>query len=202
MIKMCNLLLWVHISIIPVFAQVKTYQFSSESKISISGTSNLSDWTIEVKKISGHVEMRNAVSRKTVLEKGDSFENVELRIDVRSMESGRGTTMDNRAHESLKGNEHPEIIFTSRKSVVKGSVNKQQGVFELFVVGDIQVAGITKPIELLLEGKKNGNDFIFSGSKLLKMTDFDIKPPTAMFGQIVAGDEVIVKFEDLILIVN
>lgn len=200
MIKMCNLLLWVHISIMTGFAQVQTYQFSPESKISISGTSNLSSWNIEVKQISGHVKMRNTISRKNILDKGDAFESVVLHIDVRSMESGRGTTMDNRAHESLKGNEHPVIVFTSRKAEVKDIKNNQEDVFEIYLEGDLQVAGITQLVQLHLKGIKIGKDFIFSGSKPLKMTDFDIKPPTAMFGQIVAGDEIIVQFEDLILI--
>ena len=34
----------------------------------------------------------------------------------------------------------------------------------------------------------------FTGSYTLKMTDFSVKPPTAMFGTIKTGDEITVKF--------
>ena len=37
--------------------------------------------------------------------------------------------------------------------------------------------------------------FKFTGSKSFKMTEYEIKPPTAMFGQIETGDEVNIIFD-------
>ena len=41
----------------------------------------------------------------------------------------------------------------------------------------------------------SGNTIKIKGEKVIKLQDYDIEPPSAMFGQIVVGDEVVVKFD-------
>jgi hypothetical protein len=55
--------------------------------------------------------------------------------------------------------------------------------------------GATNKITLSISGKTlPGGDLQFTGSHSLKMTDYKMKPPTAMMGTIKVGDEVTVKF--------
>jgi hypothetical protein len=55
------------------------------------------------------------------------------------------------------------------------------------------MAGTTKPITVEAKGKSLPNgDMEISIARKLKMTEFNMKPPTAMMGTIKVGDEVTV----------
>ena len=41
----------------------------------------------------------------------------------------------------------------------------------------------------------SGDKITFSGEKELKMTDFNVTPPTAMFGAIKSGDDITIKYD-------
>jgi hypothetical protein len=56
--------------------------------------------------------------------------------------------------------------------------------------------GFTNLIMLSVTGKNlPGGDIQFTGSRSLKMTDYKMKPPTAMMGTIKVGNEVTLKFD-------
>jgi hypothetical protein len=58
------------------------------------------------------------------------------------------------------------------------------------------MAGTTKPIDLVANYKVLSNgDLQITGSKKIKMTDFNMEPPTAMMGTIKVGDDVIIGFD-------
>jgi polyisoprenoid-binding protein YceI len=64
------------------------------------------------------------------------------------------------------------------------------------IEGDLTMNGVTNVIMLSVIGKNlPGGDMRFSGSRGLKMTDYKMKPPTAMMGTVKVGDEVTVKFD-------
>jgi polyisoprenoid-binding protein YceI len=185
---------------VQVFSQVITYDIHPESKIMVKGTSTIHDWSIDVNKFSGTVAIKESVAQNAVPKKGDTFENLEIRMEVKSMESGRGAAMDNRTFDALKAESHPEIVFTLKKSEITEIKDAGNGTFVMNAAGDLTIAGVTKPIDITVEGQKlKDGRFVFSGSKSLKMTEFGVKPPSAMFGTIVAGDDITVLFEQLTL---
>jgi polyisoprenoid-binding protein YceI len=105
--------------------------------------------------------------------------------------------MDKKTYAALKSEENPEIIFVLKDSKV-ASVNGE--VFAVEATGDLTVAGVTKKVEFPVEGKLlEEGKMSFAGSYKLNMVEYDMEPPSAMFGQIVTGEEVEIKFE---LIVN
>ena len=62
--------------------------------------------------------------------------------------------------------------------------------------GDLTVSGKTRPIDLELHIVPHGNGQVtISTNTSLKMTDFGVKPPTAMLGMIKSGDAVNVKVD-------
>ena len=64
------------------------------------------------------------------------------------------------------------------------------------VTGDLTIAGITKIISFnLVYDQPNRGDIIFTGSKDLKMTDFQITPPVVLMGSIKTGDEITIEFQ-------
>lgn len=62
-------------------------------------------------------------------------------------------------------------------------------------MGNLNVAGTTKSIDLVVKGELLPNGAIlFEGMKALKMTDFNVKPPTALLGVLKTGNEVFISF--------
>ena len=173
-------------------AQVKTLTLQNEeSKMTIEGTSTLHDWTSEVNEMSGTVTIKSSLADQ--IEAGEGIQDVEFKAKVESIESGRGSTMDKRTYNALKYEEHPEIIF----KLDKGDITSVSGSsFQLNTSGQLTIAGETKEIELNVEGKKlSDGKFQFQGSKAINMTEYNVEPPTAMFGQIVTGEEVTINFD-------
>lgn len=64
---------------------------------------------------------------------------------------------------------------------------------------NITLAGVTRQHEIRVKAKKGlPNQFLFSGHQSMKMTDFKVTPPEALFGMIKANDEITFYF-DLVL---
>jgi len=63
------------------------------------------------------------------------------------------------------------------------------------VKGTLTVAGVARPVTLVLDVRRDGSRLLASGELPLKMSDFGIKPPTAMMGTMHTGDAVRVKIE-------
>jgi hypothetical protein len=57
------------------------------------------------------------------------------------------------------------------------------------------LAGVTKRISVPFTGVQAGDKVSINGSKELKMSEFNIKPPTAMLGTLKTGDQVTVAFQ-------
>ena len=172
----------------PVHAQV-SYEISPESTIQISGTSTLSDWVVKSGKVSG--EMIFIASPKKSNEEGmqpGTIKDAKAVLEVSSIKSEKGEAMDNKMYDALKNDAHPQIIFSLTQPI---ALTKAPG--KLSVTGNIQLAGVTRPMTFDLNLGYANNAFHFAGTKSLKLSDFEIEPPTAMFGQIETGDAIVVE---------
>ncbi|MCC5927972.1 MAG: YceI family protein [Cyclobacteriaceae bacterium] len=175
-----------------VQAQKVDFKISDESKMTIDGTSSLHGWTSKVNTIEGKVTLDDKMISKGI-KKGDKIESVQVSIPVKSIESPRGAAMDTKTYNALKEEQHPRISFNLTDNKVLSSAGND---FELEAKGNLQIAGKTQPVTLLVKGaRKSANSFSFSGSYKLNMKDYDMEPPSAMFGQIVTGEEVTVNFD-------
>ena len=178
-------------------SQTVKYNVSEETKMTVSGTSTLHDWTSEVNEVNGFVEVDEKFGTNGKVTKKDLIHLVNITVPVKSIISPRGATMDKKTYNALKSEEHPEIIFNLRDSKIS---NINGAEFSVEAGGDLTVAGVKKQVNFPVEGKLISEDKMsFIGSYKLNMTEYDMEPPSAMFGQIVTGEEVEIKFE---LIVN
>lgn len=172
-------------------AQTKLKLNNEKSTMTIDGTSTLHDWSSTVNELEGIVSFKSDLLSK--LENGYQLDEVNFNAIVESIESGRGSTMDNRTYKALKYEEHPKVMFRLKD----GAIDEVRGnEFTVEAKGDLTIAGKTQPIEMKVTGKKlDDNTLAFAGTKEIDMTEYDVDPPTAMFGQIEAGKEVTIKFE-------
>jgi len=63
------------------------------------------------------------------------------------------------------------------------------------IAGNLTIGGTTQPIVLIVKATilPNGEVQIRGGQKI-KMTSFKLSPPTAMFGALKTGDDVVVTY--------
>lgn len=166
---------------------------NDETKMTVSGTSTLHDWASEVKTVKGFVEFDENIVKKGQIQVGETISAVNIIVPVKSIISARGATMDNKTYKALKSEEHPEIKFELKESKV---ISSSDSDFKVDASGKLTVAGVTKDVSFPAAGKFLGDDKLsFSGAYKLNMVEYDMEPPSAMFGQIETGEEVEIKFE-------
>jgi polyisoprenoid-binding protein YceI len=148
----------------------------SESSMTVSGTSTLHDWESDVEELSA-----------TCTIEGDEMQSTSFSAEVKSIKSGTDS-MDENTYEALEADDHGQITFKSK--TIKRSGNN------LVVSGVLTIAGSSQNITMnLIMEKWKANSMTVSGDYTLKMTDYGIQPPKAMWGTIKTGDEVTIKFE-------
>jgi len=163
------------------------YVLAVDHKITIEGTSNVHDWE-EVAQI--------ATGDGTVLWNPDASFNIQklfLKVSVSSIKSDKGSIMDDKTFDALKGEAHPYIMF---KMLSIKSLTKETTGYAINVNGELTIAGVTKNVDIngTVAIKEKGKLYIET-SKAIKMTDFGIDPPTAMMGAMKVGNDITIKFK-------
>lgn len=152
----------------------QTYKIdTSNSKIIVEGTSNLRDWSAQVGDFSGTMEVDDAGNPTKVM----------LTMKVLSMDGGRGADMNAKIYKALKSDDYPQITFQST-SIDAGS---------MVATGTLSMAGQTR--EVSVAGELDLGSAKLTTTKDLKLSDFEIEPPSALFGQIKCKDEIKVMFD-------
>lgn len=151
----------------------ETHTLSSESVMTIAGTSTVQDWEVTATSLLGSLTATDAV-----------ITDLKIEVPVSEIKSERGPTMDTKMYAALKAEEHPSIYFS-------GSEFKDTKA----TIGILAIAGVEKEIQVVVKVVQNNGNIVISGAQELLFKDYGMEPPTAMFGQIVVGDSVTVKFD-------
>lgn len=164
-------------------------KFSAESsKVTVSGTSTAHDWTVEGTVINGAVEITPALPDNPS-DLARTRVSVTAEIPVVSLKSGK-RAMDEVMYKALKSKDHPTIRFVLT-GIRPESGNSQS--FRVKATGDLTVAGQTRRKSMTANVRRVSSSTLrISLSTTMKMTDFGIRPPTALLGAIRSGDTVTV----------
>jgi len=150
---------------------------NDKSNVIIEGTSNIHDWEMDVEDVKSEIHLYENSEKE--------IKSVTFQAPAIGLKSGKGR-MDKNTYEALKADEYSTIKFEST------SIKKSQGKY--YAKGNLSIAGTTKNIEIPLElNKKDGKISLVTNYKI-NMLDYNVEPPTAMFGTIKTGESVIVKF--------
>lgn len=152
------------------------------STLTILGTSNVHDWEMKVSKINSEI----------VLNESKQLSELIVKIPVTSIKSGK-SIMDDKTYDAFNYKKYPTIVFQLTEASPVKITDKED---EITLTGNLSMAGETRKISFKTNCKstKQG-EYHLKGSVPLKMTDFKMTPPTAMFGAMKTGNAVNVKFE-------
>lgn len=155
--------------------------------VRIEGTSTLHEWKMEGTAISGQVSAPPVAQWTS----GTAVaSDATVTIPVTSLKSEHAK-MDKLMAEALKAAKNPTIHYELTTAIVA-----QPGTsFVLDTRGKLTIAGVTRDVEMKVTGTRDSaGTYFLSGQLPIRMTDYGIKPPTAMMGTIKTGNDVKVTF--------
>ena len=166
--------------------ETSDYVVESDFSLKIKGTSNVHDWESSVKEISGNAKVIFSESGEIEIEK------CKINIPVKSIKSTKGSIMDKKTWKALKYKTHPNIKYSLANFK---RVRFEKSGFTTSTIGKLTIAGKSKWIDMDVKGKiLEDNSIEISGARALKMTDFNIDPPSALMGAMTTGDDITIEF--------
>lgn len=169
----------------------QTWQLDSENppQVSITGTSTLHDWTVTCAEV-------QQVPQQITLDAGSGgkIDEFGFQVPISGMDGGRGSTMNEKIKKAFQADANPVVAYqqTAPASYTKPDAS---GNVTITSTGTLTMAGVSKPVEITCKGAIKDGVLTISGSHPLKITDFGMVPPSAMFGQIKTDDDVAVNYE-------
>lgn len=159
---------------------------NNESKLLVFGTSNVHDWEIEAKAMNG--------KGLFTIEGNDLKEirGLNFFVEVEQLKSGK-KAMDNNTFKALNSDKYKTINFKLIKVIKITEV--ATGQYSIETQGDLTIAGVTKKITQIFQTKIIGKKILLSGKNKINMTNYNVKPPTALMGTIKTGEEVTIDFK-------
>lgn len=177
------LLLLSFISFTGSFMQAQSLKLNPKTfSMTIFGTTNVHNFQSKVTQASGDL----------VVNSSKQVQSLEVGIPVKSIKSN-DKLMDKKTYEAFNETKNPNIIF---RMLEVNSLQITGDDINVIITGNLTMAGTTKKIILKSTGKiTKPGVYEFKGSFALKMTDYGMKPPTAMLGIMRVGDAVTLKYD-------
>ncbi len=171
-------------------------------QVIVNGTSTLHAWSIQSSALKGRAVLvlptksRTGAAPPAAARKGPSaaIRSIHLAIPVASLKSSEGGGMDSTVYHSLKQRRHPIIIYRLTSATLRARPSRRDPEYHFAAIGRLTVAGVTRPLKLELSVLPRPHGRLRVSTVVrMKMTDFGIAPPTAMFGIIRSGNVITVK---------
>jgi polyisoprenoid-binding protein YceI len=164
----------------PMAWSQNSYKQSTDSYITVAGTSTLHDWTMTTHEPQVQVAFDVANSAITQLK------TLYVTVECKSLKSAHAA-MDKNAYSSLKADKFKSITFKMTSATVQDK--------SIQCPGSLTIAGVTKTIQFtsVYELKADGTVRV-TGSVPFKMSDYQVDPPTFMFGTVKTGNDITVTF--------
>jgi polyisoprenoid-binding protein YceI len=164
-----------------------------ESKLWIEGTSNLHGWSCKATALEAAVELDAATATQISVAPPKSLKRVQVKVPVKSIKCGHGG-MDDNLYKALKADDTPEISYIM--ATFDAAPGEAKDSFTLHTIGTLTIAGKENNLTMDVTATRMPDGTVkATGVVPIKMTDYGIKPPTAIFGRLKTGDEVKINFE-------
>ena len=199
----------------PALAAANTTQLvaGTPSKLVLQGSSNVAPWRCSGTTLDSQMEVAAPLARINDIidriEDGNiaqltasnaSFPQPTFRliVPVSALRCGN-RQMERDMYKALRSDAYPSIEF--RFTELSGGINHDidGGRYRAKISGVLSLAGAQRNVSIAVEAQRFARDrFRLRAELPLRMTDFRITPPTALFGIVKAKDDLVVHF-DLVL---
>lgn len=173
-----------------------TFQLEPESRLWLEGSSTIGDFTCTTNRIEGSAEFRS-----DSIMNGDSSQAAELdskvrvSIPVKNLDCGN-SAMNEDMINAMKADSFPSIQYELVESRLLPDSVTADSLRRVNIFGTLTLAGITQSVSMLITIREvSTTRFQVIGSTPLSMHDFDITPPTTLWGLIKANDKLVVNFD-------
>lgn len=159
------------------------------SRLWLEGDSNVHSWKCDATSFIPELRIERPAAGQAPVR----VDRATLDVPVTLIECGHGKMNDN-LRKALRSADYPSITF-----VVTGADffdTGEVGAIELLAKGHLYVAGEGRDLQFQVSGTDTGDGALrIRGQVSIRMTDFGIKPPTAMMGLLKTKDEVMISFD-------
>lgn len=163
------------------------------SKLWIEGGSNLHDWHCQASALDAQIEADESILKTAPTPA--LLKQVSVKVPVRSLKCGSGKMEDN-LYKALKADAAPQISYMLGTFDVQ---HDSADSYTLKTVGTLTIAGTDKTVDMdVTTTRQSDGSLRVTGELPLLMTDFGVRPPTALLGTLRTSNEVKVKFELLV----
>lgn len=167
-----------------------------DSRLWIEGRSNVNQFTCHANEYRSEalVKQNNA---QPLREKGATEEVVSIwvNISVDGLDCGKNK-MNRDLRNALEAEDHPHITFVFIQAKTIKEPHENGGSYLIEATGDLTVSGTTRTIQFQTEGRYTENGQMQAeGHTFINMTDYNVEPPSGLFGLIKAKDELAIYFK-------
>lgn len=164
------------------------------ARVSIAGTSNIHAFTaattdVRVTRAQFAGSVAGPAFWDAVLEPG-AIEAFEIAIPAATLSSPK-EGLDKNMRKALKTDTFSDITFRLTR-LARGANGTAKAI------GTLRIAGVEREVELNLKTHRQDGGLAVSGELELLMTDYGIKPPTAMLGMLKTDPSVTITFETVL----
>ncbi|MEX0647180.1 MAG: YceI family protein [Balneolaceae bacterium] len=176
-----------------LFAQ-DTFTASQDSRLWLEGRSNVNRFECQANEYNGKAEVTNSSEIVNGTER--FINNLNLRVEILTEGFDCGKKRMNRdLKNALKTDQFSKIIFELNYTETLSVPDEESNTYSFLVNGDLTVAGVTREIEFHADGNFMSDGRMHAaGYKEIKMTDFNVEPPTGLLGLVKADDNLTVHF--------
>ena len=175
----------------PALAQdLAVYSLQPESELTVDGTSNTGDWSVNATEITGLLKMHANASAEA-----PGIQDVQMTIPTEKIK-GRNILMSKNLQQTLKVKQYKEIKYTLKQVIDSVVSDEAPNVFTMSTLGDLTIGGETREIAMTVSGTMLENGQVhLEGSYSFKMSDYNLTDRRFMFGRFVLADEVTINYK-------
>ena len=167
-----------------------------DSKLWVEGTSNLHEWSCKATTIDASISVDDTWQSAVATSMPDVaklMRRVAVKIPVTSLKCGKDK-MDKLMYEALKAKEADAVSYIA--GTFDATPGETKDSFIVHTTGTLRIAGKENPVSMDVRAERLPDGTVRAQSELpILMTDYGVKPPTALFGTLRTGNKVTVKFE-------
>lgn len=162
-----------------------------ESRLWITGASNIRHFTCQARQIGGTLELRGLPTHDSVLSGENASLEPSLRISVAHLDCGVGV-MNRHLRDALHAPQYPVVEFR----LATYDVDLVAATPVVRMVGQVTIGGVQRPVALTatIQADSLGRLHV-RGTHAVRMTEFGIRPPRRFGGLLRVRDRIVVHFD-------